>query len=350
LYELIEFTDERRHIDSFLSLSREIYAGDGNYRPKGAAETLSWLAGTHECAGFLRQRNLLVMRNGFPAARGIAFVNTIGNFGSVGFFECAEDAEAVKALMGGAKAFCEKHGVADIYAPMNGSIWSDYRLMTKGFGDRPFLGEPYNRPYYGDLLTECGFRPVKMWETQFAGKVKIRGDAARRYVREERIQRSKGIKIRSMRNFDADMRIIHKIAMNAFSRFFLFHRLGEEDFVNIYADLKAICDKRTVKIAFDPHRRPVGFGIALPDYSGKLGLALRYAKRYSLIYLGTLQENGESVYPQCGKAIIVSILRSLFIRRKRYIGAMMGEDAITRGFSKEYENIHEYALFRLEAD
>ena len=350
MYKLIEFSNEQEYIDPFLSFPVFIYKDDKNYSPARVNETRSWLAGTHKCAGFLKQKNLLVLNNGSPAARGIVFINTIGNFGSIGFFECVEDEQAVKLLVNGAKAFCMEHGIKKIYAPMSGSIWSDYRLMTKGFEDKLFLGEPYNKPYYSDLLTKCGFKIAKTWETQFVKKIKIRGEEAKRYLYEEKTQQSKGIKIRSMKNFDKDIRIVYKLAMNSFAQFFLFHELSEEDFVNIYADMKLICDKRTVKIAYNPENQPVGFGIALPDYRSKLGFILRYAKRYSFIYLGTLQENGKSVYPQCGKAIIVSILRSLFIRRKGYICAMMSEDAKTRNFSKEYDNIHEYALLELEVD
>ena len=350
MYKLIEFTDEQEYADAFLSLPSLLYKGDKNYIPERTSETAAWLSGSHKCTGFLKQKNLLVLHDGAPAARGIAFINAIGNFGSVGFFECVEDAQAVKVLTDGAKAFCREHGIKNIYAPMNGSIWSSYRLMTKGFGDRPFLGEPYNKPYYSDLLIQCGFKTAKKWETQFVKKVKAKGEAARRYLHEEKTQQSKGIKIRNMKNFDQDIRIVYQLIMNAFAQFFLYHELDEEDFVKLYTDLKLICDKRTIKIAYSPDNRPIGFGIALPDYRSKLGFMLRYAKRYSFLYIGTLQENGESVYPQCGKAIIVSILRSLFIRRKGYICAMMSEDAKTRNFSKEYENIHEYALLESEVD
>ena len=350
MYRLIEFTNEQKYIDSFLSVAVLANKEDKNYVPEGTMDTIAWLSESHKCIGFLKQKNLLVMHGDVPVARGIVFINTIGNFGSIGFFECLEDINAVQALTNGAKAFCKEQGIAIIYAPMNGSIWSNYRLMTKGFEDKPFLGEPYNRPYYRDLLIQCGFKPTKKWETQFIKTIRATGDTASRYLDEEKTQQSKGIKIRSMKNFDTDIRIIHKLAMNSFSQFFCFHELNEKDFVNIYADMKLICDKKTIKIAFNDDNEPIGFGIALPDYRSKLGFILKYAKRYSFIYLGTLQENGESVYPQCGKAIVVSIMRSLFIRRKGCIYAMMSEDAKTLEFSKEYDYVHEYILFELEVD
>jgi len=348
LYKRVEFTDEQEYIELFLYLSTAIYKGDKNYSPERRREIVSWLLGTHKCAGFLSQKNMLVLLDGVPVARGITFVNNIGKFGSVGFFECLDDPEAVALLTEGAKAFCNEHGVKKIYAPMNGSIWSNYRLMTKGFEDRPFLGEPYNKPYYSGLLEKCGYKVAKTWETQYFKKVEKRSDTANKYINLEKTQRSKGIKIRSMRNFDEDIRIIHSLVMNSFSGFFLFHELVERDFVNIYSDLKSLCDKRTIKIAYDSENRPVGFGIALPDYRSKLGFLLKYAKRYIFLYLGTLQKNGASLYPQCGKAIVVSILKPLYFRRKGYVGAMMSEDSKTRNFSKEYDGLHRYAFFELE--
>ena len=350
MYRLIEFTNEREYIELFLSLPQIVYKRDKNYIPERKAETILWLTGTHKCAGFLKQKNLIVFRDNFIVARGIAFVNIIGSFGSIGFFESLDDPQAVRILTDGAKAFCKEHKINKIYAPMNGSIWESYRLMTKGFEDKPFLGEPYNKSYYSDLLIKCGFKVAKTWETQYVKKVKAKGNTADKYLEVEKSQRSKVIKIRSMKNFDEDIRVIHKLVMNSFSEFFLFHELDGQTFVDIYADIKLICDKKTIKIAYNAENQPVGFGIALPDYRSKIGFIMRYAKRYVFLYLGTLQKNGESVYPQCGKAIIVSILRSLFLRRKSYIGAMMSEDAKTRTFEKGFFTSHEYALFGLEAD
>ena len=357
MYKLIEFTGEHETVDpflSFLSLPPIIYKDDKHYIPPSTVETVSWLKGTHKCAGFLKQKNLLVFRDGnppgIPAARGIVFINTIGNFGSIGFFECMEDAEAVKILTDGAKEFCKEYEITDIYAPMNGSIWSNYRLMTKGFEDKPFPGEPYNKPYYSEILIKCGFKIAKTWESQFVKKVAAKGNAAERYLKEEKTQKSKGIKIRNMNNYDRDLHVVYKLAMNSFAQFFLFHEIDEADYMNIFSDMKLICDKRTIKIAYNSDNRPIGFGIALPDYRNKLDFFLRYAKRYIFLYLGTLQKDGESVYPQCGKAIVASILKSLYIRRKGYICAMMSEDSKTRNFSKDHKGVHKYALLKIEVN
>ena len=343
---LVEFTDEVEHVEEFLALPARIYAGDKNYRGESREQTLAWLAGEHGAA-FLKQKNMLVLRDGVAVTRGIAFVNTRGGFGSIGFFESLDDEEAAGLLVQAASAFCLEDGMTRIFAPMDGSIWSSYRLMTRGFDDEPFLGEPYNKPYYADLLSRCGFTLAKTWETQFVKKVLVRGATAQKFLTADATRKARGITIRRMKNFDTDIRIIHKLTMNSFRGFFCFHELEEQEFVDLYRDLRLICDHRTVRIAYD-HDRPIGFGIALPDYRSKLAFVLRHAKRYVFLYLGTWQENGESVYPQVGKAIVTSIMKYLYIRRKGYVRALMGEDAKTRSFSPDYESTHEYALYEKE--
>ncbi|MCL2146200.1 MAG: hypothetical protein FWH52_00210 [Synergistaceae bacterium] len=343
-----EFANEQNFIDLFLSLPKELYANDKNYRSEDTKEVINWLKRDHPCREFLFQKNLLVLEDEKILARGIAFVNKLGNFGAIGFFECKNNAVALQILVDSAKEFCRANDISKIYAPMNGSIWNEYRLMTKGFGDYPFMGEPYNKVYYRDVLEKCGFKVVKTWESQFVDKISVKDKTAVKFLNLEKDQHSKGIKVRSMKKFDEDIKIIHKIVMNSFTNFFAFHEIDEEVFCNIYKDLKLICDKRTLKIAFNRQNEPIGFGLALPDYKNKTGFLLRYAKRYIFLYLGAWQENGESAYPHVGKAIVTPIMKNLYIRRKNYICAMLGEDVKTRKFAPAYEKVHEYALMELE--
>jgi len=341
LYKLIEFTNESEYIDLFLSLPAT------NERK---SEVTAWLDEKHIFTSFLIQRNLLVLRDNAPVARGIAFVNKEGNFGSIGFFECLNDTKGVKLLVDSAKEFCKMYKIKTIYAPMNGSIWSSYRLMTKGCEDKPFLGEPYNKPYYKEVLKKCGFEVAKTWQTQFVKKVSAKGQATDKYISEEKKQKSKGIKVKSITDFDQAVQIIHRLSMNSFAKNFLFHEIDEQTFAALYEDIKPIHDKRTIKIAYNAENEPVGWGFAFPDYQSKLGFLLKYAKRYIILYFGTLQKDGESLYPGCGKAIVVSILRNLYFRRKGYIRALMSEDSKTVNFGKDHKDTHEYALMKLEVE
>ena len=350
MLRLIEFANEQKYMDLFLSLSAAIYGQDKNYRPESEKEVVAWLRQEHPCTGFLSQKNLLVLDGERAVARGIAFANKAGNLGTIGFFECENNAKAVSMLVEGAKRLCGEHSIKKIYAPMNGSIWSSYRLMTKGFEDRPFMGEPYNRPYYKEVLEKCGFAVARIWESQFVKKISTKNNTADRFQNLEKIQRAKGMRVRSAKNFDEDIKTIHKIAMNAFSGFFAFHEIDEETFCALYGGLKLVCDKKTLKLAFNEQGEPVGFGLALPDYKSKLGALLGYAKRYIFLYIGTWQENGESAYPQLGKAIIVPIMKNLYFRRKSYICALLGEGAKTKTFAPSYEKVHEYVLMELDIE
>lgn len=393
LYKVICFENEQEYIDMFLSLPSAVYKGDKNYIPERKSEIVALLHGENPCKAFLKQKNLLVLNGKTPVCRGIAFVNKINNTGSIGAFECLNAQDAVKALVDEAKNFFKEHNISEAYAPMNGSIWSSYRLMTKGFEDKPFYGEPYNKEYYYDLLAGCGFTTVKKWETQLIKKLKAKNSQAKRYENLEKSAHGKGIKVRSLKDFDEDIRIIHKLAMNSFSEFYLFHEIDVDTFAQLYNDLRYIANADMIKIAYRGDE-PVGFGIALPDYGDmfrsfnaiknklnfkskiqqesaedcKLSAAdvvskginrlrsgylmthiiFKRYKRCIFLYLGTKQKNGESVYPQSSKAIMFPILKYLYLRRKSLICAMMSENAKTRNFSQAYDSIHEYTLLGME--
>jgi len=351
LYQLIEFTDEDASMNLFLSLPGIVYKNDTDYSAEKKGVVVSWLKGEHPCSGFLVQKNLLVVRDKAPVARGIAFVNLLGHFGSIGFFECLEDRQAVQLLVDGARAFCKEKGVRVLFAPMNGSIWSSYRLRREGAcEERPFLGEPYNRPYYEGILASCGFTVAYTWESQFVKKAPLQGKDAARYNMLEGSKYAQSITVRSLQNFDEDIRTIHKLAMNAFAGFYLFHEIDEATFVGLFAGLEPLCDKRTALIASNKEGQPIGFAIALPDYQSKLGYLFRHAKRYVVGYMGTLQKDGKSIYPACATALAVSLFKSLLTRGKGYVCALMGEGAKSLTLSKDYESKRTYALLKLEID
>lgn len=344
MYKLIEFTSEKEYVNLFLSLPRDVYKGDKNYKRESKKEVMAWLECIHPCAKFLVQKNCVVLKHKSPIARGIFFVNKIGNFGSVGLFACKDDCEAVTLLMDKAKEFCKENGVAKMFAPMNGSIWGDYRIMTKGFADKPYMGEPYNKPYYYDLLVKCGFKTAKKWETQFVSDIRKK-EAARRIEFIANLKSSQELSIRGMQDFDQDIRILHKLIMHSFSGFFLFHEIDERTYVDLYKDMKKICDKKTMKLAFDKENRSIGFGLAFPDYNSKLRFLFKRANRYILWFFGVVQNNSA---PSAFKDLVSPILQFLYEKNKGCISAMMSEDSKALSFTKEYDAVHEYVLMETD--
>jgi hypothetical protein len=55
----------------------------------------------------------------------------------------------------------EKHDLQRIWAPVNFDIWHGYRLMTRGFEEKTFYGEPYNKIYYPGFLAALALPPER---------------------------------------------------------------------------------------------------------------------------------------------------------------------------------------------
>jgi hypothetical protein len=92
-------------------------------------------------------------RDGTPAA-------------AIGFFESVEDNAIARGLFDSAAGWLRaEHGIRRIWGPMNFDIWHGYRLMTRGFGQKSFYGEPYNKVYYPALFERYGFARRQYWHS-----------------------------------------------------------------------------------------------------------------------------------------------------------------------------------------
>ena len=92
--------------------------------------------------------------------------------GIMGFFECIAEYAAAEELLAAATLWLQQEGRAvRIWGPMNFDIWHGYRFMTAGFDERPFYGEPYNKPYYPEYFQRYGFVVRKHWySVELAGR------------------------------------------------------------------------------------------------------------------------------------------------------------------------------------
>jgi GNAT superfamily N-acetyltransferase len=112
----------------------------------------------------------LVGRGGPPVGRVAAIVNPRladdgAPLGQVGYFACADDREAARALFEAAFAWLRARRVRRVLGPMNGGAHLAHRLLVSGFERTPFLLEPRNPPWYPALLEAAGFAPIHHWKT-----------------------------------------------------------------------------------------------------------------------------------------------------------------------------------------
>jgi hypothetical protein len=173
---------DRRQLKQFVGFHWTHYRDDPRYVPLLDYEYLgSRLLGI---TGFFEARNLffshgdtrffLAMRDGNIVGRCNAFVNhrhnshTDDRTGFFGNFECVDDAETARSLLGAAEAWVKARGMTSIRGPQNFPInEATPGFLVDGFDSRPVVYYHFNKPYYAAMARDCGYRAVmhyRSWE------------------------------------------------------------------------------------------------------------------------------------------------------------------------------------------
>jgi len=159
-----------------------------------------------------------------------------------GFFECADDPAAAKALFSAVETWGRLKGMAFLRGPLNPSTNYELGLLVEGFDYPPALMMPYNPPYYSRLVESCGFAKEKdllaflidgdyrlpEWMDSLAG----------------RIARKKGIRIRRFRpkEEDAEFGLIKEIYNDSWSANWGFVPLSDEEMKDIQKSVMTFAD------------------------------------------------------------------------------------------------------------
>ena len=151
------FTFEPNLTDLFLTFAYDQYRDDTNWIPPLKKDLIFQFS--HSFPFYNKpgnyHRHFIALNGKKTLGRISAFVNNdlkdpSGNLiGCLGFFESINDQSVSNDLLGIATNWLsEHHGIKIIWGPVNFDIWNSYRMMTKGFDQETFLGEPYNKDYY----------------------------------------------------------------------------------------------------------------------------------------------------------------------------------------------------------
>jgi hypothetical protein len=114
-----------------------------------------------------RSRSFLATPDGLDVGRVTAIVNDAHNdrhqerLGFFGFFECADDSEAARALFDAAQAWLAAEGMTAIRGPANPSLNYECGLLVDGFHLPPQFMMTYNHRWYERLILENGFAWVQ---------------------------------------------------------------------------------------------------------------------------------------------------------------------------------------------
>jgi GNAT superfamily N-acetyltransferase len=190
-----------------------------------------------------------------------------GPSGLVGHYE-ALDAEAGVVLLNGACAELARLGARRVLGPMNGSTWRRYRLeLPRQVGDpdvQPdgFASEPRNPARYSEDFSSAGFRAVARYESRYEPALRIDESGPSRARADAR-----GIHVHALDPacFDATLREMHALSLEAFAENLFYAPLPLEAFMTLYAPYRERVVPNLVRLASDANGRLAGYLFGFPD-------------------------------------------------------------------------------------
>jgi hypothetical protein len=208
--------------------------------------------------------------------RCFAFTNSHHNqhwkdkVGFFGEFESINDTEVGNALLKAAESWLKQKAMDTIRGPQNLAVnEATPGLLTEGFDSRPVVHYHYNKPYYNDLFTSAGFKPIKKvfsWEVPVMSPM------------EEKLERVSKMAIErykitfepwGQRSFEERKNEMFEVYNEAWNDNFGFVPFTKEEFFAIIEDMKLIMDKNLSLFAYVKGDLAAFFG-GVPNIAEKM--------------------------------------------------------------------------------
>ena len=275
---ITHFTFEAEPLTAFVRFGYDLYRHDPNWIPplqKAVYAQLSPDAPFFQKPGNCH-RNFLVKADNKVIGRISAMVNQDLKdpegipVGTIGFFECINDPSVAHDLLYSATQWLHREkGIHRIWGPMNFDIWHSYRLMTKGFNQKSFYGEPYNKSYYRDFFEENDFMPKYGWNSVEITKSETIVKIVRPYAETYRVLIQCGYHFKpfDMRKFRRELRKFHFILTQSFSGFTGFTPIPLSEFMHLFEKSRYAFHSQLFTFIYDEHNVLAGFAVALLEMS-----------------------------------------------------------------------------------
>ncbi len=186
---------------------------------------------------------------------------------ALGAFACAT-AEAGAALLAATAARLAAEGFEAVVGPMDGDTWAYHRLVVESDGRPAFPLEPSNPAHYPAAFDQAGWQVIGRYISSEGPVTPRTGPRS-----------APGLTIRSLNMAEADreMRRVHALSLEAFSRNFLYRPTPEDGFVASYKPFLPFIDAELALVAEDDAGEMRGFLFAYPDASAGALVLKTYA-------------------------------------------------------------------------
>ena len=245
----------RRSIKDFFRLPFHLYRGDPNWVAPISSEVRRVLDVRRNPYFANATLKLFICYKGRnPVARTAVVINRLHEekFGVkaafFGFFESANDHEAVRHLFEAVERYCKSEKVEFLEGPFNPNHYSELGLQASGYDTPPSFFQTYNPEYYHALLREVGFHVSARMIT--AKNERVRDYVLQRYGTRTPVTESQGFRIRSLLLSDLkrELERIRYVFNDAFSANWHFLPESREEYEFSAKFLRLVSSPELIKI------------------------------------------------------------------------------------------------------
>lgn len=263
----------KQGISDFINFPHDLNDGDPNYVPEiyiGQKDLFDPKKYPFHLYGTAKY--FLALKGGKTVGR-IAAINNPNynqhhksNIGFFGFFDCINDIEVAKVLLDEAKKYAQSFGYESIMGPTNFTTNETAGTLVDGFSEPPKIMMTYNKPYYDELISKCGFEKEMDLYAYLLKSADVNDKSLRLAELIEDRLKTKGITIRniSKKNLESEAKKIQSIYNSAWDNNWGFVPFTDKEFEYLRNDLKMIVDEKFAYIA-EKDGEAVGFSLTVPN-------------------------------------------------------------------------------------
>jgi len=186
------------------------------------------------------------------------------------YFEVVDDLHVAEALFFHGFEWAKRQGLNKILGPKGLTVLDGFGMLIKGFEYRPAFGQPYNPPYYPEMIDTLGFSKVT---DAFSGFIDQNTEVPEKISKAAKIVKKKMRFEIPLLKTKADLRKVVKDFQRLYNESLAASAgnppVTDEDMDNMVSQLMWIADPRLIKLIYKDGKA-VGWLLVYPDVGAAL--------------------------------------------------------------------------------
>ncbi len=258
----------RREMGTFIDVPWRIYADDPMWVPPLRLERRLHFSKFNPFFKHGEWQAWVAYRDNHAAGRISAQIDQLhrqrygSDTGHFGLLECMDDSEVCAALIRAAEGWLSARQTRRVSGPFNLSINQECGILVEGFDTPPMVMMPHSRAWYGRLLEEQGYQPLKdllaYWVEVDFKVPRLMSALIGKFSRQ--------VRLRPLRRgkFNEEMEVLRDIFNDAWSENWGFVPFTKAEFDELGTSLRLLVPDYGIQIA-EVDGVPAAFMVALPN-------------------------------------------------------------------------------------